>query len=98
MWYTSGKGPIPSNEAPGAPNRPAHICLLATLAPPETLVPDNPDLALRFAVALGLGMLIGLERERSKAGRDIAGLRTFMLTSLTGAMAMARSISPRSAP
>jgi uncharacterized membrane protein YhiD involved in acid resistance len=28
---------------------------------------DNPDLALRFAVALGLGMLIGLERERNKS-------------------------------
>ena len=48
---------------------------------------DTPDLALRFAVALGLGMLIGLERERSKGGEGGAGVRTFALISLTGAIA-----------
>jgi len=48
---------------------------------------DNPDLALRFAVALGLGMLIGLERERSKGEEGGAGVRTFALISLTGAIA-----------
>ena len=48
---------------------------------------DNPDLALRFAVALGLGMLIGLERERSKSEEGGAGVRTFALISLTGAIA-----------
>jgi uncharacterized membrane protein (DUF4010 family) len=48
---------------------------------------DNPDLALRFAVALGLGMLIGLERERSKSEEGGAGVRTFALIALTGALA-----------
>lgn len=48
---------------------------------------DNPDLALRFAVALGLGMLIGLERERSKGEEGGAGVRTFALIALTGAIA-----------
>ena len=48
---------------------------------------DNPDLALRFAVALGLGMLIGLERERSNINGGGAGVRTFALIALTGAIA-----------
>jgi uncharacterized membrane protein (DUF4010 family) len=48
---------------------------------------DNSDLALRFAVALGLGMLIGLERERSKGEEGGAGVRTFALIALTGAIA-----------
>ena len=48
---------------------------------------DDPDLALRFAVALGLGMLIGLERERSKSEEGGAGVRTFALIALTGAIA-----------
>ena len=47
----------------------------------------NPDLALRFAVALGLGMLIGLERERSKSEEGGAGVRTFALIALAGAIA-----------
>lgn len=29
---------------------------------------DNTNLALRFAVAIGLGILLGLERERTKGG------------------------------
>ena len=48
---------------------------------------DAPDLALRFAVALALGMLIGLERERSKSEEGGAGVRTFALVALTGAIA-----------
>ncbi|MBB5374395.1 MgtC/SapB family protein [Acidocella aromatica] len=43
-----------------------------------------------FAVALGIGLLIGLERERSKgsgAGRRAAGIRTFALLALLGAVA-----------
>jgi len=47
---------------------------------------DTPDLALRFVVALGLGMLIGLERERSKSEEGGAGVRTFALIALTGAI------------
>lgn len=43
---------------------------------------------LSTAVALGAGLLIGTERERSKTGgpeREIAGVRTFALASLLGA-------------
>lgn len=45
-----------------------------------------------FAVALGAGLLIGIERERRKgvgANRALAGVRTFTLTSLAGALAQA---------
>ena len=43
------------------------------------------------AAALGIGMLIGLERERHKGTgdtRDCAGLRTFSITALLGYVAM----------
>lgn len=43
-----------------------------------------------FAVALGLGLLIGLERERSKGvgpTRGPAGIRTFALAAMLGAIA-----------
>ncbi len=43
-----------------------------------------------LAVALGAGLLIGLERERRKGqgdDRQAAGLRTFMVAALAGAMA-----------
>ena len=45
---------------------------------------------LNFAVALGIGLLIGLERERSKGEgptRRPAGIRTFALGALLGAIA-----------
>lgn len=48
---------------------------------------ENPDLALRFAVAIGLGMLLGLERERTKGEEGGAGVRTFALIALSGAIA-----------
>ena len=48
---------------------------------------EDPHLALRFAVALGLGVLIGLERERAKGEEGGAGVRTFALIALTGAIA-----------
>lgn len=44
-----------------------------------------------FAVALGIGLMIGLERERRKGegpSRKPAGIRTFALASLAGAVAM----------
>ena len=44
-----------------------------------------------FALALGVGLLIGLERERTKGegpGRRPAGIRTFALASVLGALAM----------
>jgi uncharacterized membrane protein (DUF4010 family) len=50
--------------------------------------PDEPlALALRFTAALGLGVLLGLEREHSHPETQFAGVRTFGLISLAGAMA-----------
>lgn len=46
------------------------------------------SLLLGFVVALGVGLLIGIDRERKKGegpGRGAAGLRTFTLASLAGA-------------
>lgn len=40
---------------------------------------------LRLGVALGLGLLVGLQRERS--GSALAGVRTFALTALLGGLA-----------
>lgn len=56
-----------------------------------TLTPTNPsDAAAALAVALGCGLLVGIERERRKGHgpqRAFAGLRTFALTCVTGAAA-----------
>jgi uncharacterized membrane protein (DUF4010 family) len=46
---------------------------------------------LNFSVAIGIGLLIGLERERSKGeglARRPAGIRTFALVALLGAVAV----------
>ncbi len=48
---------------------------------------EDPDLALRFAVSIGLGVLLGLERERTKGEEGGAGVRTFALIALSGAIA-----------
>ena len=51
-----------------------------------------PALALPYLVALGIGLLIGIERERAKGTgprRGPAGVRTFALAALLGALAMA---------
>lgn len=48
---------------------------------------ENPDIAFRFAVAIGLGMLLGMERERMKTDENGLGVRTFALIALAGAMA-----------
>ena len=49
---------------------------------------DDLTLALRFGAALGLGVLLGLERERTKdPERNFAGVRTFALVALAGALA-----------
>ena len=47
------------------------------------------DWAFRFAVALGLGLLLGLERERAKDVDELSfgGIRTFALIALSGAIA-----------
>lgn len=55
-------------------------------------MPFAPSNVVSFAVALGAGLLIGIERERRKgagADRALAGVRTFTLTSLAGALAQA---------
>src|SRR5450830_872869 len=52
------------------------------------MIIDNA-LWLKLAVALGIGLLIGAERERNKAAkseRAIAGIRTFTIASLLGAV------------
>lgn len=57
----------------------------------ETLPIVLDPLFVSLAVALGIGLLIGTERERRKAGQlrsSVAGLRTFAIASLTGAVAM----------
>lgn len=49
----------------------------------------STDLWLRLAVALGIGLLIGVERERRKGegpSRAPAGIRTFALTAVLGAI------------
>jgi len=49
----------------------------------------DPEELLNLAVALAIGMLVGIERERSKGKgpeREIAGLRTFTLVALIGAV------------
>jgi uncharacterized membrane protein (DUF4010 family) len=44
------------------------------------------DLAIRFGAAGGLGLVLGLERERSQAGeKTFAGARSFALVALLGA-------------
>ena len=48
------------------------------------------DVMLRFAGALAIGLLVGVERERRKgdgAARAPAGIRTFAIASLSGAVA-----------
>ena len=53
------------------------------------MIPADPLLlALRFAAALALGVLLGLERERTQRPEGgFAGVRTFGLISLAGALA-----------
>ena len=47
-------------------------------------MPDNYALSLSFLTSLAVGLLIGLERERHREAR--AGVRTFALISLLGAI------------
>jgi uncharacterized membrane protein (DUF4010 family) len=48
---------------------------------------EDPGLALRFAVAIGLGMLLGFERQRTLGEEGGLGVRTFALIALAGAVA-----------
>ncbi len=43
-----------------------------------------PDIFLHFGIALGLGLLVGLQRERSES--RLAGVRTFALVTLSGTL------------
>ena len=55
------------------------------------LPPFNSRSLLAVSIALGVGLLIGAERERRKGSgptRAAAGIRTFAVASLTGAAAM----------
>ena len=51
------------------------------------------ELATRFALAFGIGLLIGLERgwqlRQSASGQRAAGIRTFALSGLLGGVASA---------
>src|SRR5258705_2456921 len=49
---------------------------------------ETLDLAIRFAAALGLGVILGLELERTKETEGgFAGVRTFGLIALSGGLA-----------
>src|SRR5215471_5611564 len=53
-------------------------------------MPSLPPLLPGFLVALGIGLLIGIDRERHKGTgptRQAAGLRTFSLAAIAGATA-----------
>jgi uncharacterized membrane protein (DUF4010 family) len=54
------------------------------------------DVFVHLALALGLGALIGLEREQSQSGGTFAGSRTFPLIALYGALVEA--FVPRALP
>ena len=54
---------------------------------PQLAALDPLVVALRFAAALALGVLLGLERERTKTAARFAGVRTFGLLALTGGVA-----------
>lgn len=43
-------------------------------------------LILKFLIALALGALIGIERERKKEGTEFAGVRTFILIAILGTL------------
>jgi uncharacterized membrane protein (DUF4010 family) len=59
----------------------------SSLDPSELSTADPLAIALRFGAALGLGVLLGLERERAKTEASFAGVRTFGLLSLAGGVA-----------
>lgn len=63
---------------------------------PLTATPLFADAAAMLAVALGCGLLVGIERERRKGSgphRAFAGLRTFAVTSVVGAAAALTQIT-----
>ena len=63
---------------------------------------DIQELLSRFAVALGIGLLIGLERgwraREAKPGSRTAGIRTFAISGLLGGMVGALAQAPATPP
>lgn len=58
-------------------------------------MPEAAELWPGLAVALGIGLLIGVERERRKGARHAsAGVRTFALTALLGALCLHLGAAP----
>jgi uncharacterized membrane protein (DUF4010 family) len=55
--------------------------------PTESAPTDALVATIRFAAALALGVLLGLERERAKTATGFAGVRTFGLVALAGGVA-----------
>ena len=54
-------------------------------------MPIAEETWLRLAIALGIGLLIGIERERRKGegpARSVAGIRTFAVVALLGAVSV----------
>lgn len=54
-------------------------------------MPIAEETWLRLAIALGIGLLIGIERERRKGegpARSVAGIRTFAVAALLGAVSL----------
>jgi hypothetical protein len=67
----------------------SNCCRLA-IALPFVMSPTG-TVVLRLAIALGIGLLIGAERERCKgkgASRSPAGIRTFAVTCLLGGVSL----------
>jgi uncharacterized membrane protein (DUF4010 family) len=60
---------------------------------PEPSAVDPLTVTLRFGAALGLGILLGLERERTKTEARFAGVRTFGLFALAGGVAAFLDVS-----
>lgn len=57
----------------------------------------NADVLFSLSIALGIGLLVGAERERRKSQspqRSAAGIRSFAVASLSGAVAMLLSGAP----
>jgi uncharacterized membrane protein YhiD involved in acid resistance len=66
-----------------------NVLLMQTFDPPYA----------SMLVALGIGLLIGAERERRKGvgpGRAAAGIRTFAITSVLGAVSMRLGVQSQS--